>query len=123
MAGDNDPTFDESILERAQELVHQVTVAARAGDAENVLDQIDEIIDLYQEFPDTVWDACVLLTRSRESTVRIAMATRGLPKVYNEVNPFFALKLAGYLSQDSNPAVAEAMRDYLQNLYDPRISA
>jgi hypothetical protein len=117
----DDLLYSDPIMERAHQMLDQIEEAAHEGQAERVLDGIDDVIALYQEFPDSAWDALVMLTRSRETTVRIAMAARGIPSVYNKVNPYFALNLANWLLDDRNETVASTMRDVIAQLPDSEL--
>ena len=104
------------VFEQAHDLVDHIEEAAWNDDAEAVLDGIDAVVELYGEFPTGVWDATALLARSRHSMVRVGMAARGVPLIYNSINPFLALQLAGWLSEDRDRIVRETMTESLQRL-------
>jgi hypothetical protein len=108
----------DEVTSRAQQIVEAVETAARKQNGELVLDQLEDLFELSDEFPETAWKACARLARSPEPAVRIAMATRGVPEVYNRISPHGAEQLTRWLLEDANPEVADAMRASLANLPD-----
>lgn len=96
------------------DLVDTIERAAAAHDAEGVLDGIDELPRRYHERPRDASDACLLLARSSESSVRVAMACRGVPHIYNHISEDLAVTLADELSEDVDDKVRDAMSETLK---------